>query len=388
MLDSHTQHAPRLSVVVLALVFVASLATAYFTIQPINHLDWATTAQFLRYMVHLENPYDDGLTMDPDLVIYHEQYEYLQYSPWTGFYFGFLAYAGTRLIVALSVAAWVVIIIDSGKPLALILCLHPIFIMLWASGNVDFLVTGVGFWLALRQDKGWRLGAALMLIAIKPQVLPLFLLLEGVRILWRRDWQALATMAAIALASLILYPRWLEWPLSLVEDYLGVAQGEQTMTDVAIGGKYPFSVFGAWGMWAALGVSVLILLIMLRRLNEWRTLSILLGFVWTPYVNPYSFTVLLLLFRRAAAWRILLYLSIGLATLPYFFSEWHENERYGMLLFLLLAALLSQPEAEHTEAGIAQRHQEPVFPPARPFVRRQHVERPQANAPLLSDGPG
>jgi hypothetical protein len=360
----------RLPPLVLALVFVVSLFAAYIAISPINHLDWATTAQFLRYMVHLRNPYDTSLTMDADLSVFHNQYEYLPYSPWTIFYFGIFAFATTRLIVALSVAAWVVIILDSGKPIALLLCLHPTFLMLWASGNIDFLVSGVGLWLMLRQDRGWRMGVAFMLMAIKPQVLPFLLALEGVRLLWRRDWPALTTILGIALVSIALYPHWLEWPVSLVRDYIDVARGQKTAYDIAIGGKYPFSVFGAWGILPALGVSALILLIMHRRLTEWRFLAILLGFVWTPYVNPYSYAVLLLLMRRAPAWRVLLYLGLGLASLPVLFAEWHRYERYGVLLFLLMAAVLSKTEIEQAEEGIAQRHREPVFPPAQLLLRR------------------
>jgi hypothetical protein len=360
----------RLPPLVLALVFVVSLFSSYVAISPINHLDWATTAQFLRYMVHLHNPYDTTLTMDADLSVYHDQYEYLPYSPWIVFYFGIFAFSTTRLIVALSIAAWIVIILDSGKPIALILCLHPTFLMLWASGNIDFLVSGVGLWLMLRQDRGWRMGVAFMLAAIKPQVLPFLLALEGLRLLWRRDWPALTTILGIALVSIALYPHWLEWPVSLVRDYVDVVQGRKTAYDIAIGGKYPFSVFGAWGILAALGVSALIILIMRRRLTEWRFMAVLLGFVWTPYVNPYSYAILLLLMRKAPAWRVLLYLGMGLAALPVFFAEWHHYERYGLLLFLLLVAVLSKTEFEHTEEGIAQRHREPIFPPAQPFLRR------------------
>jgi len=360
----------RLPPLVLAIVFVVSLFAAYTALAPINHLDWVTTAQFLRYMDRLQNPYDKALTMDSDLAVYYRQYEYLPYSPWTVFYFGIFAFATTRLIVALSVAAWIVIILDSGRPVALLLCLHPTFLMLWASGNIDFLVSGVGLWLLLRQDRGRRLGVAFMLMAIKPQVFPLLLALELVRMVWRRDWPALTTILAIGLISVALYPHWLDWPVSLVRDYLDVAQGEKTAHDVAIGGKYPFSVFGAWGILPALGVSVLVLLIMFRRWTEWRLLSVLLGFVWTPYVNPYSYAVLLLFLRKAPGWRVLLYLGAGIAALPVFFAKWHHYERYGLLLFLLLAAVLSTTETEHTEEGIARRHREPIFPPARRLVRR------------------
>jgi hypothetical protein len=103
-------------------------------------------------------------------------------------------------------------------------------------------------------------------------------------------------------------------------------------------------------------------------------MAILGGFVWTTYVNPYSFAVLLILFRRSSAWRTVLYLVISLASLPYFFTEWHHYERYGILLFLLLAAVLAAPMTDQTEEAIAQRHHKPVLPLVRRFARSPAAE--------------
>lgn len=367
-----SHHSPRFAPI-LALVFVISTALAYVTIPPINHLDWVTTAQFIRYMTELENPYEYDLAVDPDLEAYYDGgYEYLPYSPWTLFYFGVLAYATTRLIVALSVAAWIVIMIDSGRPLSLLLVLHPTFLMLIASGNIDFLVNGVGLWLVLRGSRGWRMGVAIMLMAVKPQVLPLLILLETARALWERDRGALLTMAGIAGLSLLLFPRWLEWPVDTLASYLDVVRGVKTADEVKFGGGYPFSVFGAWGFFPAAGVTLAILALMWRRrLTEWRTLAVALGYVWTTYVNPYSYAVLLILFRKAPAWRVLLYLGISLASLPVFFTEWHRYERYGILLFLLLAVALTPPEPEQTEQAIAARRGVAVLPPVRWLMARR-----------------
>ena len=63
----------------------------------------------------------------------------------------------------------------------------------------------------------------------------------------------------------------------------------------------------------------------------------------------------LILFRRTAAWRVGLYLVLSLATLPLFFAEFHRYERYGVLIFLLLAALLTTPEPDQTEEALAAR---------------------------------
>jgi hypothetical protein len=343
--------------VILALVFVFSLTLAYLGLRPINHLDWVTTAQFLRYQIQLESPYSDDLIMDTDLAQHHDDYVFLPYAPWTVFYFGFLAYATTRLIVAMMAAAWMIIVIDSGKPFALILVLHPVFILAWASGNLEFLVNGVGLWLIIRGVRGWRLAVGLMLMAIKPQVLPLLILLEGVRILWERDWEALVTVAIIFAVSNALYPGWLEWMADKLLQYFDVMRGAQEQIEVSFGGgSYPFSVFGAWGFLPALGVSLLIMLLMLRRWTEWRTLAVMLSLVWTPYINPYSYVVLLVLMRNAKWWCTLIYLAVGIVSLPVLFAEWHSLERYGLLLFLLLVPLLTPRDRDQYEEQIAVRH--------------------------------
>jgi hypothetical protein len=317
------------------------------------------------------NPYCDpncaGLDFDPDLAGYGAYYGALAYSPWYMFYFGFLVYTTAKVIIALDAAFWVVIMLDIGKPLPLILILHPTFLMLWAAANIDFVINGVGLWLILRGVRGWRMGLTLMLIAIKPQVLPFLLILEGLRVLWERDWQAVLVMVLIFGAAIVLYPEWLTETMPI---YFTSEEGIEVNEDVTTL-TYPFSVFGAWGIWAALGVTAVILLLMRHRLTEWRLLAIYLGLVWTPYVHPYSFAVLLILFRKAPAWRTLLYLALSLATLPFLFAEFHQYERYGTLVFLLLAVLLVPPDREQTEEAIAARRHQPVFPPARPVIRWQ-----------------
>jgi hypothetical protein len=90
--------------------------------------------------------------------------------------------------------------------------------------------------------------------------------------------------------------------------------------------------------------------------------------VWTPHLSLYNFALLLILFRKTPARRVILYLALSLAALPFLFREYHQYERYGVLLFLLLAAALTTAEADQTEETIARRHERPVFPPARPLV--------------------
>lgn len=348
---------PRYYPLVLALVLVVSFSTAYFAIRPINHYDWIRTSQHLRYMLRGIDLYcaDECMLfeLDADLAWSRLAFMPIPYSPWLLFFFAPIAYSAVQVPLALSFAYWIVIILDSGRLPALLLTLHPTFIMLWAAGNIDFLISGVGLWLILRGVRGWRRGIALLLISIKPQVLFLLLLLEGFRLIWERDWKACATIGVVASVSIALFPGWLT---EMVPVYL---TGGLSRSGVGLGqhieAAYPFSAFGAWGVGAAALVTLGIVGIMRRRLTEWRILAVLLSFVWTPYVNPYSFAVLLLLFRRSAAWRIGLYLMVSLLTLPVLFSEYHVYERYGLLLFLFGAALLSEPDLPQREEAIAKR---------------------------------
>lgn len=355
----------------LALVFVVSLAAAYFLISPVNHDDWLRTAQQLRFMLQGTDPYCiegcEAFRFDPDLAWSAVEFNSIAYSPWYIFFFSSIAYSSTSIPIALTVAFWIVIILDIGYLPALFLVLHPSFIMLWASGNIDFLVSGVGLWFVLRGARGWRRGIALLLIAVKPQTLILLLLLEGLRILWESDWKAFAIIGVVVSSSIVLFPGWFT---EMVPAYL---TGGFSRSGVAFSQhieiSYPFSVYGAWGIGAALLITILIVVIMLHRLTEWRTLAVLLSFVWTPFVNPYNFAVLLLLFRRTAPWRIGLYLGLSLLTLPILFGEYHMYERYGTLLFLLGAALLSEPDLAQREEIIARRGGHALLPLVKPVAR-------------------
>lgn len=369
----------------LALIFVTTLYGLYLLLPVANEHDWLRTSQHLRYMTRGQNPYDDTSGFqDEDLYLRSIEplskpngetvtYGALQHSPWYVFFFGVIAYSTVRMVLALSFAAWLTMVIGTGHPVALLLTLHPLFVYVWGSGSIDFLTNGVGLWLILMQVTGARRGVALMLLAVRPHVLPLLLALEMLRVLWERDRAALLAMAALGLAGIALFPGWFEVMRRTFNAALPDAEALQYGRTLK-GATYGFSIYGAWGIVPAFGVTVIILLLMGRRLTEWRTLAVLLSLVWTPYVNPYSYAVLLVLFLRVPSWRIVVFWMLSLATAPLFFAEFHRYERYGLLLFLLLTPLLTTPDPDQAEEAIAARRGVPPLPGVR-LVARWRTER-------------
>lgn len=112
-----------------------------------------------------------------------------------------------------------------------------------------------------------------------------------------------------------------------------------------------------------------------KRLDEWRTLAILLSLVWTPYVMPFSYVVLFFVLLRAAWWRVVAYVGGSIALLPIFFYDYHSKERIGVAVMLLLATVLSERDPTQTEAAIAERRGGPFLPE---LLRRLAARRPGA----------
>ena len=138
---------------------------------------------------------------------------------------------------------------------------------------------------------------------------------------------------------------------------LGVTQGVSPEEKAGLGElfSYPFSVYGAWGFGRALAVTGVILLLMARRLTEWRLLAVLLGFVWTPHLSLYNYALLLIFFRKTPSWRVLAYLALSLATLPLLFREYHQYERYGAVVLAAGGAHHSRSTSRIEEAIASRR---------------------------------
>ena len=89
----------------------------------------------------------------------------------------------------------------------------------------------------------------------------------------------------------------------------------------------------------------------------------------TPYINPYSFTVLLL-FRKESAWRVGTYPAQHCDAAD-LFAEFHQVRALGTLAFLRWLLPFTTPDREHTEEAIAVRHAVPIFRRA-PLARGGH----------------
>jgi hypothetical protein len=315
---------------VLLVVFAITAALALQIVAPINDFDWRMFSQGLRYQLSGQNPYPLGWELE-------EHYEFY-YPPWAALFFWPLANAPVDWIVALDVAILIVLVLDVGRPPALLLILQPMFYLLLASGNIELLSGGLGVWLILLDVKGWKRGLALLLLAIKPQTMILLLLLEGIRTLVERDWRAIAVAGGIGGVALGAFPLWLP---NVFWNQHGA-------------GGSSFSIIGAGGLPMALLFTVAVLILMWKRWDEWRALAILLSLVWTPYVMPFSYVTLFFVMLRSAWWRVVAFVGGSIALLPVFFYDYHSKERVGVAMFLLMAALLSQRDATQTETAIAE----------------------------------
>ncbi|MEL7672329.1 MAG: hypothetical protein AAGU78_01195 [Chloroflexota bacterium] len=346
----------------LAVVFLVSLFFAYLTLPIVNQFDWAMTSQQLRDLMQLQDAYGQVAWRYPDLIALELEPAQAFHPPWFVVFFGFISFASAKVVIALSVAAWIVIVLDSGGLAPLLLLIHPTFIMVWASSNLDFLVSGVGLWLILRGVHGTRRGGALALLAVKWYGLPLLLVLEGFRALWTRDFKAIGTFGLVIGIPVALFPGWIKRMIEIT-GHVNLSGGVNLSYDLLP--SYSFSVFGAWGLGAALVITALLLVMMRRQFTEWRILAVQLSLVWTPFMNPYAYAVFLVLFRKSSGWRVLAYLGLSIAALPVFFQEYHYLERYGLVLFLLLATLLAPADTTQREEVIAARS---GYPPL-PFVK-------------------
>jgi uncharacterized membrane protein len=154
------------------------------------------------------------------------------------------------------------------------------------------------------------------------------LLVDGWQALKERDWKAFVLAGVPAVVSSALYPTF----------FSRISHTEQFSWSV--------STLGAYGILAAVLAAVVLAAMRWTRRKDLKTLAILLGPVWTPYMLQYSCTAVLFTMRKAGWLRNIIYLlaSIGLAAL--FWRDYHSYEPLGVLGMVLLAALLA-PAYDH-----------------------------------------
>lgn len=324
-----TRISPRQRLWVLCVVFVLCMAASLVFVKPINSFDFDNINHGLGMMLVGVSPY-----------WFKGIYQYY-FPPWSVFFLWPLAFVTVAWMVALDVALWIVYVLARGRLPALLFLIHPLFILLIASGNSEIIGLVVGVWLIQANVKGWPRGVAMLLLTIKFQTAFLLILLEGLRILLDRDWEALAVIPALAIPAMIRFPQW-------IPNYFKNPAGAW---------GYSFSVIGTGGVLAAVSITIIILYIMRKRLDEWRALAIFLSLVWTPYVLPFSFISIFIPMMRAKWWRVLVFLGGSIALLPIFFQQFHTWERVGTILMLMLAVLLCQRDPQQAEGAVAAAHQ-------------------------------
>jgi hypothetical protein len=243
--------------------------------------------------------------------------------------------------LALSVALFVSALIDLGKPSALLLLIHPFFIAVLSSANPEWLYIGTGLWLLYRAPKGWGRGLAWLLLTCKPQTSAILLLFDGWDALRQRDWKAFGLAASVAAISWMMYPQF----LSQLSHRLDI--------------DWSASVIFHYGVPGAAIMTALIVAIRWRRLDDRKTLGLLLGPVWSPYMLEYGLAAILFTMRQAGWLRTTAYLIISLGLVALFWHDYHVAEQVGVIGMVLLAAVLApaQPKAVSITEGVVETSQ-------------------------------
>lgn len=290
---------------VVALFIVVFVSVRLF-IPPIFNTDYINSELALRAILRGQSPF-----ISPNWLM----------PPWAAFFLMPLVNEPLNTWLALTIALFVAISFDLGGPSALLLLAQPAFVLLVASGNPEWLLVGPGLWLLYRAKRGWLRGLAWLLLACKPQTTIFVLVFDGWKAFRARDWKAFSLSGVVALGSVALYPQ-----------FLGRLAG------IA---RWSSSTLPTYGIAAAIIATAIILVLRLNRLRDLKTIGLMLGQIWAPYMLEYSYVAVAFTMRGAGWWRTGLYIigSIGLAAI--FWQNYHTTEAAGILGMTLLAALLA-----------------------------------------------
>lgn len=159
----------------------------------------------------------------------HPPFEAIIYAPLMHLPYGLLYVTWSAAAVLAIVAALACLRLatpiagPTGWLLVLAICsFSPLFQGLWLGQSAAFLLLGLcGAYVAVKAERPWLAGAALALLALKPQLLLVF----GLLLLLQRRWKPLFACGAIlatasAATALVLGP---VWPLRYADFLAGIA---------------------------------------------------------------------------------------------------------------------------------------------------------------------
>jgi hypothetical protein len=306
-----------------AALFIVIFASTRLYIRPINSVDYEVHIHGLQAFWNGQSPYTVQGYYEP---------------PWSIFLIAPLVNQPLETWLALSVSLFATSVIDLGTPAALLLLAHPIVITLIASSNPEWIFIGPGLWLLYRTPKGWGRGLAWLFLTCKPQTTAILLLFDGWDALRQRDWRAVGLASTGAILSWLLFPQF----LASLSERLTI--------------NWSTSVIYHGGIVGAVLVTVFILAVRSRRLDDRKTTGLLLGPVWSPYLLQYGCTALLFSMRGAGWVRNAIFLVTGVALAAVFWRDYHVSEQWGILGMVLLAALMAPayPVASSTTEEFAQ----------------------------------
>jgi hypothetical protein len=292
------------------LFFIAALFVIVFTVvrlfvPPVNNFDYTVIVNAVDAARQGRSPYDIFAFLTP---------------PWSMFVYYPLAAQSLSTWLALNAAIFVAAAFDIGKPSALILLAHPIFITLMVSSNPEWLLIGSGLWLLYRAPKGWLRGVAWLLLSCKMHTL-FFLLIDGYRAFRARDWRAFLVSSVVILISLAMFPdiykiigRWPGWSLTVIYHL---------------------------GLGGALTMTLLILLLRWRRWGNGKTIGLMLGPIWAPYMVQYGLLAVVFTMRHAGWLANLVFVALSIGLTALFWQQVGNVDHIAIMGMLALAALLA-----------------------------------------------
>ncbi len=189
---------------------------------------------------------------------------------------------------------------------------------LWLGQNTPFVLLGLcGLVVALHRERFWLAGVALALVALKPQLLPILLLLLVFQRRWQTLWMAFGTLSLVTFAMM----PWLgiAWPLQYARLLVQIAnwsQGAAINTAIMLNWRgFSIDLVGGWSPWLTtpLEISLSVATVAWLGWCWWRArhaqrgtplvwgMAIIVALLIAPHTNPHELTLLIVPFWLVAA---------------------------------------------------------------------------------------